>query len=143
MTFVEWSDEKVAELRRLWADRNLSAADIAEKLGPKFSRNAVIGKAHRIHLPGRDARMKPVKKRVLIPSDMSPSTFYRKRRAERRSREVVRVAPSPPATIAIRPSRKAIPEMTKTEMRRMLASAWANTAALSASSNSHNMEVNT
>jgi hypothetical protein len=130
MTFVEWSDEKVAELRRLWADRNLSAADIAEKLGPEFSRNAIIGKAHRIHLPGRDARMKPVKKLALIPHGMPASTFYRKRRAERRSQEVVRAVLSPPTTITIRPSRKAVPEMTKAEMRRMFASAWANTAAL-------------
>jgi len=136
---VGWSDKKVAELRRLWADRNLSAADIAKKLGPEFSRNAVIGKAHRIHLPGRDARMKPVKKRVLIPPDMSSSTFYRKKRAERRSREAARAVP-PPTTVTIRSSRKAVSEMTKAELRRMFASAWATTAALSAS---NNVEINT
>jgi GcrA cell cycle regulator len=42
-----WSDERVAELRQLWND-GLSASLIAAKFGT--TRNAIIGKAHRLDL---------------------------------------------------------------------------------------------
>src|SRR5258707_15896673 len=45
-----WSNERCDELRRLWDD-NLSASDIAHLM--KCSRNAVIGKSHRLNLPQR------------------------------------------------------------------------------------------
>lgn len=47
---TSWSDEMVTRLRQLWAE-GLSASQIAKILG--FTRNAVIGKAHRIDLPMR------------------------------------------------------------------------------------------
>jgi GcrA cell cycle regulator len=46
-----WTDRAIAELRRLW-DKDISANDIAARLGAP-SRNAVIGKAHRLGLPKR------------------------------------------------------------------------------------------
>lgn len=46
-----WSEERTALLRKGWAD-GLSASQIAKQLGG-VSRNAVIGKVHRIGLPGR------------------------------------------------------------------------------------------
>ena len=46
-----WTPERVAILTRLWAD-NKSCAEIANALGG-VTRNAVIGKAHRIKLPRR------------------------------------------------------------------------------------------
>ena len=51
---MEWTDEAVAELKRLWAE-NVSARDIGERLGG-VSRNAVIGKAHRLGLSNRSAK---------------------------------------------------------------------------------------
>jgi GcrA cell cycle regulator len=47
---MEWSDEAIARLRVLW-DEGHSTAEIGRKLG--CSKNAVIGKAHRIDLPTR------------------------------------------------------------------------------------------
>jgi GcrA cell cycle regulator len=47
-----WTDEKVEELKRLWADGK-SASEIAAALGPAFTRNGVIGKVHRLGLAGR------------------------------------------------------------------------------------------
>lgn len=48
---VMWTDERVELLRKLWAD-GLSASQIAAQLG-SVSRNAVIGKVHRLKLSGR------------------------------------------------------------------------------------------
>jgi len=46
-----WTDERVELLRKLWAD-GLSASQIAAQLGG-VSRNAVIGKVHRLKLSSR------------------------------------------------------------------------------------------
>lgn len=46
-----WTEERVALLRKLWAD-GLSASQIANRLGG-ITRNAVIGKVHRLGLAGR------------------------------------------------------------------------------------------
>ena len=48
---MSWTDEKVAKLKELWGKGN-TASQIAEILGG-VSRNAVIGKAHRLNLSGK------------------------------------------------------------------------------------------
>ena len=48
---MSWTDEKVAKLKALWGKGN-TASQIAEILGG-VSRNAVIGKAHRLNLSGK------------------------------------------------------------------------------------------
>jgi GcrA cell cycle regulator len=47
-----WTDERVDALRQHWAG-GLSASEIVRKLGGDVTRSAVIGKAHRLGLPGR------------------------------------------------------------------------------------------
>ena len=47
---MEWSEETIVHLRGLWAD-GLSTAEIGRRLG--VSKNAVVGKAHRLDLPAR------------------------------------------------------------------------------------------
>ena len=51
MTTINWTDERVEMLKKLWAD-GLSASQIAGELGG-VTRNAVIGKVHRLGLSGR------------------------------------------------------------------------------------------
>lgn len=51
MTVAGWTDERVERLKKLWSE-GLSASQIAAQLGG-VSRNAVIGKVHRLCLPGR------------------------------------------------------------------------------------------
>lgn len=46
-----WTDERVEQLKTLWSD-GLSASQIARVLGG-VTRNAVIGKVHRLGLAGR------------------------------------------------------------------------------------------
>src|ERR1043165_8904037 len=48
---ITWTDDRVELLKRLWAD-GLSASQIAGELGG-ITRNAVIGKVHRLGLSGR------------------------------------------------------------------------------------------
>ena len=48
---MSWTDERVELLKKFWAD-GLSASQIASKLG-EVTRNAVIGKVHRLGLAGR------------------------------------------------------------------------------------------
>ena len=48
---MNWTDERVEKLKKLWSE-GLSASQIAAQLGG-VSRNAVIGKVHRLALPGR------------------------------------------------------------------------------------------
>jgi GcrA cell cycle regulator len=61
---MAWNDERVDLLKKLWAD-GLSASQIAGRLGG-VTRNAVIGKVHRLGLSGRatTSRMKSHRPRV-------------------------------------------------------------------------------
>jgi GcrA cell cycle regulator len=47
-----WTDERVTLLKRLWVEGK-TAAEIAKLIGGGVTRNAVIGKAHRLKLSGR------------------------------------------------------------------------------------------
>jgi GcrA cell cycle regulator len=47
-----WTDERVELLKKLWME-GLSASQIAAVLGDGVTRNAVIGKVHRLKLSGR------------------------------------------------------------------------------------------
>src|SRR3569833_2259548 len=55
---MDWNDETIAELRRMWSD-GMSASQVARQLGGGLTRNAVIGKVHRLGLAGREAPSRP------------------------------------------------------------------------------------
>lgn len=46
-----WTDDRITQLRCLWTD-GVSTAEIGRRLG--VSKNAIIGKAHRLDLPARE-----------------------------------------------------------------------------------------
>lgn len=54
---MSWTDERIALLKKMWKEGK-SAADIAKTLGKGVTRNAVIGKAHRMGLSGRPSPIK-------------------------------------------------------------------------------------
>ena len=62
---MAWTDERVEQLKKLWSE-GLSASQIAKQLGG-VTRNAVIGKVHRLGLSGRAAPSRPAR-RVAKPS---------------------------------------------------------------------------
>jgi len=49
---MSWTDERVNLLKQLWGEGK-TAAEIAKVLGDGITRNAVIGKAHRLKLSSR------------------------------------------------------------------------------------------
>ncbi len=57
---MAWTDERVDILRKLWTEGH-SASHIARTLG-EVTRNAVIGKVHRLGLSGRATPSRPVKR---------------------------------------------------------------------------------
>ena len=57
---MSWTEERVSTLKKLWAEGH-SASQIAKQLGG-VTRNAVIGKVHRLGLSGRATPSRPVKR---------------------------------------------------------------------------------
>ncbi len=57
---MSWTDDRVDVLKKLWAEGH-SASQIARQLGG-VTRNAVIGKVHRLGLSGRATPSRPVKR---------------------------------------------------------------------------------
>ena len=77
-TATGWSDDRVELLARLWAE-GLSASQIAAQLGGGVTRNAVIGKVHRLGLSGRaksgqSAAQRPAKPRA--PASPPPAAEW-------------------------------------------------------------------
>jgi len=64
-----WTDERVELLKKLWME-GLSASQIAGVLGEGVTRNAVIGKVHRLKLSGR---AKPASSAPRVRSTARPS----------------------------------------------------------------------
>ena len=54
---MAWTEDRVEQLKRYWAE-GLSASQIASKMGG-VTRNAVIGKVHRLGLSGRATPAQP------------------------------------------------------------------------------------
>jgi GcrA cell cycle regulator len=54
---MSWTDDRIDTLRTMW-EKGMTASQIAEALGD-VSRNAVIGKAHRLGLQSRPSPVKP------------------------------------------------------------------------------------
>jgi GcrA cell cycle regulator len=67
---MSWTDERIETLRRLWAEGH-SASQIASALGG-VSRNAVIGKIHRLGLSGRVKAAKPRAARTARAEQTAP-----------------------------------------------------------------------
>jgi GcrA cell cycle regulator len=69
---MNWTDERVEQLRKLWAE-GLSASQIAAQMGG-VTRNAVIGKVHRLKLSsrGKSTSSQPRAKKVTVAPASQP-----------------------------------------------------------------------
>ena len=99
----EWNDKTITRLRELW-DEGHSTAEIGRRFG--ITKNAVVGKAHRLDLPGRPSPIRGggtagprVKTKLPVPklADLVAT----------------QPLPSTPATPALRPPVMARPAETR------------------------------
>lgn len=70
---MAWTEDRVEILSKLWAD-GLSASQIAKQLGG-VTRNAVIGKVHRLGLSGRVKTSRAAAKRTARPATAKTRTI--------------------------------------------------------------------
>ena len=106
---MSWTDERIATLKKMW-EGGATASQIAEELGG-VSRNAVIGKAHRL---GLKARPSPVKANDDKPEPRKAAPASAPRPASRKPS--VAAAPARPAPVEARPVPPAAPPAARTEV---------------------------
>ncbi|MUG90764.1 GcrA cell cycle regulator [Bombella sp. ESL0385] len=64
---MEWTDELIARLKELW-EQGLSTAEIGRQLS--ITKNAVVGKAHRLNLPSRPS---PIRNKTATEGGAKPA----------------------------------------------------------------------
>ena len=72
---MAWTDERIDTLKSMW-EKGMTASQIADKLGG-VSRNAVIGKAHRLGLQSRPSPVKPNEEEKPAPVKAAPAPVAR------------------------------------------------------------------
>ena len=87
---MSWTDDRVETLKRMWAEGQ-SASQIAKELGG-VTRNAVIGKVHRLGLSNRVEGEEPAAAAPAAPPEPAPV-----QPAPAAAPRVVRVEPAAPA----------------------------------------------
>jgi GcrA cell cycle regulator len=114
---MSWTDERIDRLKELWT-QGMTASQIADELGG-VSRNAVIGKAHRLGLQSRPSPVKPnegasgaapspfePEAAADIPSEVEREAEPEAVEAEPEARE----RPEPAAAPAEAPAQPAVPQ---------------------------------
>jgi GcrA cell cycle regulator len=96
---MSWTDERIENLRTMW-EKGLTASQIADELGG-VSRNAVIGKAHRLGLKSRPSPVKATEKVKTVKAAPAP-----KPAAPAPAPRVAVPAASRPASVPPRPETK-------------------------------------
>ena len=86
---MSWSEQKIQMLRDMWGN-GFSASEIAKKLGG-LTRNAVIGKAHRLKLSGRPS---PIHREDEAGESAKPAAMLRAKPASKKV--MLRAAPAMP-----------------------------------------------
>ena len=103
---MSWTEERIERLKAMWTEGS-TASQIADELGG-VSRNAVIGKAHRLGLEARPSPVKPgEEKEKPAPAAAAPAPKAEK--VERPAPRAAAPAPAPeqaaPAPAAAAPTR--------------------------------------
>jgi GcrA cell cycle regulator len=108
---MSWTDERIEKLTKMW-EGGATASQIAEELGG-VSRNAVIGKAHRLGLKARPSPVKPNEKEAPAAAPAPKPARAESAPAAPRPAPApkIEVAPRPvaPAPVAPKPAPAAAP----------------------------------
>ncbi len=99
---MAWTDERVEELKKLWSE-GLSASQIAKQLGG-VTRNAVIGKVHRLGLSGRATPSRPARRPAKPSRPRTTTASIEPVRTARPSPSAPTVVTSAPVEPAVLPS---------------------------------------
>ncbi len=105
---MSWTEERIERLKSMWAEGS-TASQIAEDLGG-VSRNAVIGKAHRLGLESRPSPVKPgeeKEKKAKAPKAAKPVP----------APKVAKPAPAPKAAAPIAEEAPAAPAKNEIPLR--------------------------
>lgn len=145
MPIDSWTDDSVTRLTKLW-NEGLSCTEIAAQIGTGHSRNAVIGKVHRLKLkrttghenqPRKERKERPAPREKKIPNkpfynsvfkspEIKPQVELPARNARPGFVMVVSVLTGNP--LMAKKRRPLQRDMTKAELRAMLSTAVQNTA---------------
>jgi GcrA cell cycle regulator len=93
---LSWTDERIDQLKTMW-EKGMTASQIADELGG-VSRNAVIGKAHRLGLQSRPSPVKATetpRKKVVAKKPAAPAVA--RQPAEEDAKPAPHAAPAAPA----------------------------------------------
>ena len=95
---MSWTEQQIQALRKMWGN-GFSASDIAKSLGSGMTRNAVIGKAHRLKLSAG-----PASASAAMPSKVGGSVVATMAKVDK-SRVMLRPLPpvQRPGTVAVKP----------------------------------------
>lgn len=109
---MSWTEERIATLQKMW-EGGSTASQIAEELGG-VSRNAVIGKAHRLGLKSRPSPVKANEKKAATKKAAAPRPA-----APAKAAPAVRATPKPapprPASDAVAQAARAAGETIPTQ----------------------------
>ena len=92
---MAWTDEMVAELKKLWA-QGVTTGEIGRRLN--ISKNSIVGKVHRLGLSGRPSPIK--KKNDTTPAKKNapePKVQPKKKEAPQPKKELKQTKPVSPA----------------------------------------------
>ena len=102
-----WTDTAISELRRLWDEGHVTA-EIGRRLG--VTKNAVVGKAHRLELPHRPSPIRRGERPASEPAPRpkaAPSVLALPAAALQAAPVL---PPPPPPPIAAAPARRGLPQ---------------------------------
>src|SRR3954465_14984192 len=105
---MSWTEERIERLKKMWHD-GATASQIADELGG-VSRNAVIGKAHRLGLEQRPSPVKAGEEKEAKKPAPAPAAAAPKPGSEPPAPQAAAPAPAAHAAHTPRPNRSA-PEM--------------------------------
>jgi GcrA cell cycle regulator len=90
---MSWTEERIERLKKMWHD-GATASQIADELGG-VSRNAVIGKAHRLGLEQRPSPVKPGEEKEAKKPAAAPAATAPKPAPQVVTRTPAQAAPAP------------------------------------------------
>jgi GcrA cell cycle regulator len=113
---MSWTEERIERLKAMWA-QGATASQIADELGG-VSRNAVIGKAHRLGLEARPSPVKPGEEKEHRAPATAAAPAPKPAPAERAAPRATAAAPSAvePAAAPARPAARS-PQRSQQELQ--------------------------